>query len=143
MNLNGERDPESMMEARSIIDFDGYCNLCSWSVNFILKRDKKARFVFTSNQSEAGKRLLSQHNICTPESVLLVEEDKCYSNTSAVFRILGHLGFPWNISLVFLVIPPALRDFVYRFISARRYRWWGRRSTCRVATKEEMEKFLP
>ncbi len=131
------------MAAKSIIIFDGYCNFCSWSVNFLVKRDKKSRFVFTSNQSETGKRLLAHFNISTPESVLLVEEEHFYSSSTAVFRILGHLGLPWNLFRVFLLIPRALRDFVYRFISARRYRWWGRRNTCRVATKEELEKFLP
>ncbi|MBK9400749.1 MAG: DUF393 domain-containing protein [Bacteroidetes bacterium] len=72
-----------------------------------------------------------------------MEEEHFYSSSTAVFRILGHLGLPWNLFRVFLLIPRALRDFVYRFISARRYRWWGRRNTCRIATKEELEKFLP
>jgi len=133
---------DNMTDSKSIIVFDGYCNFCSGGVNFILKRDKNSKFLFAANQSVRGRQLVTAFARGTADSVLLIERGKCFAGSTAVLRILSQLGFPWNIAAVFLVIPVPLRDFVYNYIAARRYRWWGQRSTCRVPAKEEQAKFL-
>lgn len=132
-----------MKDARLIVVFDGYCNLCSKSVDFIMKRDKKSKFLFAANQSETGKQFLSRYNRVATDSVLFITDNKCYSESTAVLRILGHLGFPWILMQVFLILPLSFRNYVYRYFAARRYRWWGKRSSCRTANREELEKFLP
>ena len=42
---------------KPVILFDGVCNLCSGSVQFILKRDKEKKFMFASLQSNYGQAL--------------------------------------------------------------------------------------
>ena len=48
-----------------VILFDGVCNLCSGSVQFILKRDKEKKFLFASLQSSYGQTLLKQLDLPT------------------------------------------------------------------------------
>jgi predicted DCC family thiol-disulfide oxidoreductase YuxK len=127
-----------------IVLFDGVCNLCNGSVQFILKRDSQARFRFASLQSEAGRSLLVQHGL-DPEalsSVVVIEGGRVWQESSAALRIARHLPGLWKLLRVFLVIPRPLRDAVYRLIARNRYRWFGKTETCWLPTPELKGRFL-
>ena len=128
----------------AVILFDGVCNLCSGSVQLILKRDPEARFRFASLQSEAGRSLMLEHGL-DPDalsSVVLIEDGRAWQESSAALRIARHLPGAWKLLRVFTVIPRSLRDAVYRWIARNRYRWFGKTETCWLPTPELKARFL-
>jgi predicted DCC family thiol-disulfide oxidoreductase YuxK len=127
-----------------IVLFDGVCNLCNGSVQFILKRDSQVRFRFASLQSEAGRSLLVEHGL-DPDalsSVVVIEGGRVWQESSAALRIARHLPGAWKLLRVFTVIPRPLRDAVYRLIARNRYRWFGKSETCWLPTPELKGRFL-
>ena len=132
-----------MQTQHAILLFDGVCNLCNNTVDFLLKRDRKKQFRFASLQSETGKKLISKYSI-HPEtdSVILVYLGKVYIESEAALKITCLLPYPWKLIRVFKIVPRSLRDKIYRWISRNRYRWFGKRETCRLPTPEEKESFL-
>lgn len=126
--------------------FDGHCNLCNGAVDFILSHERTPELKFASLQSEAGRALLAEHGIAVPEgdpdSVVLVEGGVAWERSDAALRIARHLTFPWSVVGAFGWVPRALRDAVYKLIARNRYRWFGRKDTCRIATPAEKARFL-
>lgn len=127
-----------------IVLFDGVCNLCSGSVQFILRRDPGARFRFASLQSPAGQELLTRLGIDSPgiDSVVVIEGDRWYKESDAALRLARHLGGPWRLLTVFRLIPRPLRDRLYRLIARNRYRWFGKKEVCWLPTPELRGRFL-
>jgi predicted DCC family thiol-disulfide oxidoreductase YuxK len=128
-----------------IILFDGVCNLCQWAVRFIIERDPGAIFRFASLQSEVGQRLLAEHGLTIspdPDSIVLIAGGRAYTHTDAALRIARRLSGPWPLLWVFIGLPRALRDPVYRFIARNRYRWFGRQETCWMPTPALRARFL-
>ena len=129
---------------RSVILFDGVCNLCNNSVQFILKRDKNGRFVFGSLQGEAGQSLLRKFNLPADNfhSFVLIESDKVYTQSTAALRVLKQISGGWKLLYAFIILPKFLRDGVYRWIAKNRYKWFGKRDVCRVPAPAEKARFL-
>lgn len=126
--------------------FDGVCNLCNGAVQFIIDRDPKDVFRFASLQSERGAALLAAHGRTPPEgdpeSVVLIEDGRVYEHSSAALRVARRLRGLWSLFYVFIIVPPFLRDAVYRFIARNRYRWFGKEEMCRVPTPALRARFL-
>jgi len=130
---------------KQLILFDGVCNLCNASVQFIIKHDKKDIFRFTALQSEAGQELIKKYNIdmVKTDSIILYSESKgIFYKSTAALQIASFLGFPRNIMVVFLIIPPFIRNWVYDYIAKNRYKWYGKRETCMLPTPELQNKFI-
>jgi predicted DCC family thiol-disulfide oxidoreductase YuxK len=130
--------------SKSIVLFDGVCNLCSKSVQFILKRDRKDRFVFASLQSRKGKEILRRFHMSATrfDSFVLVEKGKIYTRSGAALRIARSLNGAWPLLYVFIIVPPFIRNAVYNLISRNRYKWFGRKEQCWVPTRELRKKFI-
>jgi len=128
----------------SVILFDGICNLCNRTVDFVIKHDPDRVFRFASLQSNVGERLLTQFEIDTNEtdSIVLVEKGRAYVKSTAALRIARGLGKLWPVFYSFIIVPLPLRDAVYQAIAGRRYRWFGKRETCRLPTPQEQARFL-
>ena len=127
----------------AIVLFDGVCNLCDWSVNFIIDRDPSAYFKFASLQSDYGKTRLAEFSIPTElESIVLIEGGKVYRNSTAALRISRKLSGLWCGLFAFIVVPPFLRNVVYGWVSKNRYRWFGKSDACRVPGSGMAERFL-
>lgn len=131
-----------MSVEQPIIFFDGVCNLCNRSVQFVLTRDKPGLFRFASLQSAFAQKFLARFPGDHGDSVLLYKDGRLYSRSNAALHIAGDLGFPWSMAKVFLLIPALLRDPVYRFIARNRYRWFGKRETCMMPEPGWAERFL-
>jgi predicted DCC family thiol-disulfide oxidoreductase YuxK len=127
-----------------VVLFDGVCNFCNSSVNFIMARDKHDRFRFAALQSDAGILLQKKFSIDPNDlsSFILIEGDKYYRKTTAALRVGRYLGFPWSLGYVFILIPPPVRNIAYNIIARYRYKWFGKREVCRVPEAEERGKFL-
>ena len=128
----------------SVLLFDGVCNLCNGAVQFIIKRDPHARIRFAALQSDAAKNLLRSINAAEsqPDSMILLENGRVHTRSTAALRIAKSLRFPWPIMYVFVIVPRPLRNWMYDFIAARRYRWFGKRETCMLPTPELQSRFL-
>ena len=126
-----------------IILFDGDCNFCDKSVQFILKRDPRGSFKFASLQSEIGKKLLDKYNVPTTiDSFVLIEDNHCYLKSSAGLRVCRNLKGAWSFLYFLLVIPKPLRDFFYDIIAKNRYKWFGTKNSCMLPSPEERKRFL-
>lgn len=127
-----------------VIIFDGVCNFCNASVNFIMDRDPQGIFRFTANQSEAGQKILSEAGEPTDEvgTVYLYDNGVIYKESSAALRIAKRLVFPWNLCYGWIIVPAFIRDFVYRIIARNRYRWFGKRESCRLPSPDEAARFI-
>jgi predicted DCC family thiol-disulfide oxidoreductase YuxK len=131
-------------EAHAVVLFDGVCNLCNASVNFIIDRDPGGYFRFASLQSDVAARLLRKAGRPDPglESIVLVEGGKVYYRSDAILRIARNLKGAWPLMRIFSVIPRTLRDRIYDWIAKNRYRWFGKRDSCRIPTPELRARFL-
>jgi predicted DCC family thiol-disulfide oxidoreductase YuxK len=127
-----------------IVLFDGVCNLCNGAVNFVIDRDPRGRFLFAALQSEAARPLISRVGL--PEGwlggLVLIEGDAFYVGSTAILRIAKQLGGGWPLLYSLIVIPRPVRDAIYGWIIRRRYRWFGKRDSCRVPTPELEAHFL-
>jgi predicted DCC family thiol-disulfide oxidoreductase YuxK len=129
--------------AESVILFDGVCNLCNASVQFVIQRDPQAHFAFAPLGSDAANELLrGRRATITSDSIILVEKDAIYDQSTAALRIARRLSGGWSLTSAFLVVPRVLRDAVYRLIARNRYRWFGRRDACMIPTPELRARFL-
>lgn len=131
-------------ETKPILIFDGVCNMCNASVNFVMKRDKEGKVMFTANQHGPGQEILKKFNkpVDDVDTFYLLENGKIYDRSSAVLRVSKYMNFPWNLGVIFLIVPKFIRDFVYKFVAKNRYKWFGKKDTCRLPTPEERARFL-
>ena len=130
---------------KQLVLFDGICNLCNASVQYIIKHDKKDKFRFTPIQSEVGQFVIKNHqiDIINTDSIILYSQKKeIYYKSSAALRIASYLCFPRNIWTIFLIVPAFIRDLVYDIIAKKRYKWFGKRETCMIPTPEIESKFI-
>ena len=129
---------------KPVVFFDGYCNLCSASVRFIINNDPKANLMFASLQSAEAQILLGDVPVegTDPATLVLLENGEKYERSSAALRIAGYLRFPWKVGRIFLIIPKWLRDPVYNFIARNRFRWFGRADSCMMPTPENNARFV-
>lgn len=132
------------LNEKGVVLFDGVCNFCNSSVNFIIRHDKNDYFRFTPLQSEIGKRISERYNLeyGNLKSVILVENGKIYTRTTAALKIARKLSGAWPLLYAFIVIPAPLRDIVYNIIAKYRYKWWGEMDACMIPTPEVRKKFL-
>lgn len=136
---------ETQGPAQPVILFDGECNLCAWSVTFIIRRDPRGRFRFAALQSPAGQQLLAACGAAAPpqaDSVLLVEGQRCYTGSEAALRIARGLAGGWPLLSAGLLVPRPPRDWLYAIVARNRFRWFGRRDTCMLPTPAQRERFL-
>lgn len=127
-----------------IIYFDGVCNLCNWSVRFVLKHDKRGVFSFASLQSDYAKsnlKMLNGRNI-SYDSVVYQKDENVYSQSDAALQIIKQLGGAWKLLYVFKIIPKPIRDSLYNFIARNRYKWFGRKQSCMIPRESDQSRFL-
>lgn len=143
--------PDAAMRegAGATIVFDGVCVLCNGWVRFLLRHDRRQRYRFAAMQGDAGRRLLVDHGLDPddPVSFLLVEYDRgpeprVATDTVAIRRVLAGLGGVWRLALLSAVLPPFLRDPLYRWLARHRYRWFGRHDACAVPDPAQAHRFL-
>ncbi|MFN4763977.1 thiol-disulfide oxidoreductase DCC family protein [Gillisia sp. Q332] len=130
---------------KKIILFDGVCNLCNNSVNFIIEHDKKDIFRFASLQSEIGRKLTSERGIDSEEldSIVLIEPGVVYfKKSTAALEISKELSGGYSMLKYFSFLPEGLRDGVYDLIANNRYKWFGKKDSCMIPTPELKAKFL-
>ena len=132
------------MKTRKIILFDGICNLCNQSVQFVIEHDSKNQFRFASLQSDFGQDFLKKNKLEATQfdSIVFIEDDQFYTKSSAALKIAKYLDGITSWLTIFMIVPKPLRDVVYSFIAKNRYRWFGKNESCWLPTKELKAKFI-
>jgi predicted DCC family thiol-disulfide oxidoreductase YuxK len=132
------------MENKKVVIFDGVCNFCNSSVNFIMDQDRKDTFRFAANQSGSGQQILKDfgESVSEVDTVMLVENGKLYKKSTAAIRIARGMGLPWSLAYGFVIVPAFIRDLIYDLIAKNRYRLFGKREACRLPTPAERARFL-
>ena len=124
--------------------FDGVCNLCNGTVQFVIKRDRAAIFRFASLQSDYAQHLLRQVNLPANQlySVIVFEDGVAYQKSDAALRIARHLSGFWRWLYIFRFVPKFIRDGLYNFIATNRYRFFGKQDHCMIPTPELKARFV-
>ncbi|WP_282122306.1 thiol-disulfide oxidoreductase DCC family protein [Algibacter mikhailovii] len=139
MNIN-------IKKGKKLILFDGVCNLCNNSVQYVIKHDNSDLFMFAALQSNTGKQIIETFKIDTSkmDSILLFNPKKnnITYKSSAALKVAFHLGFPTSLLSAFLIVPAFIRNWVYDFIAKNRYKWYGKKEACMIPTPELKSKFL-
>ncbi|GAA4278770.1 thiol-disulfide oxidoreductase DCC family protein [Aquimarina mytili] len=132
-------------EGKKIILFDGVCNLCNDSINFVIKRDKNDVFRYASLQSEIGKKLITERNINISkiDSILLIDPSVAYYyKSTAALHIAKQLSGIYPLFSVFFIFPRFFRDWIYDIIAKNRYKWFGKKEACMIPTPELKALFI-
>ncbi len=148
---------------KQIILFDGVCNLCNATVNFIIDHDSQKKFYFASLQSEFAqtliqnsigksrlytlKGLLLLNEECRKElnslnSIIYFEDNIFYQKSDAALRIAQNLDGVYKFISIGKFLPAYLRDPIYEYIASNRYHWFGKSKSCRMPTPERKDRFL-
>lgn len=127
-----------------VILFDGVCNLCNGSVNWVIDHDKKKLFKFAALQSDFGKQTISKAGLTQNylNTIVLVDGSAIYTKADAVLEILKQIGGIYSLAVTFYVVPAFLRNYLYDIVAANRYKWFGKNESCRVPTAELKARFL-
>lgn len=131
-------------ECQPVLLFDGVCNLCNSSVQFILKHEKNQNLKFAAIQSEAGKKLLTHFRLDPNQtnSVILITDNQVYTASDAVLKLMYYLKFPYSSGKILMVVPKVIRDFFYKKVAYNRYNWFGKRESCMIPTPQLRKRFL-
>ena len=127
-----------------ILLFDGVCNLCNASVQWVLKHDKKALFRFAALQSATGQSLLQRSGL-SPENfdtVVLLDGDQVFTRSDAALEIARRIGGVWSLLAAFRILPRPIRNAVYDWVARHRYRWFGKTESCMIPRPEWTNRFV-
>jgi predicted DCC family thiol-disulfide oxidoreductase YuxK len=133
-----------ILKNKTILLFDGYCNLCHSSVQFVLKHEKKQELYFASLQSPIGVEILTYYKINSTkiDSLVLIEKNKAYTKSSAALKLSKHLKGLYSLGFIFMIIPTFIRNWVYDFIAKNRYKWYGKKNSCLIPDEKLAKRFL-
>ncbi len=132
------------MEPKPIILFDGVCNLCNNSVQFVIKHDPSDKFMFAALQSARGQQLLQQYNLPTAgfDSFVLIQNEKVFLKSTAALQVAKQLSGPIKLLYGFIIVPAFIRNAVYAFVAKNRYKWFGKKDSCMIPSPSLQSKFL-
>lgn len=127
-----------------ILLFDGECNLCNSTVQFVIERDNKATIKFASLQSMAGKKIMEENKIPSHyiDSIIYFENNQIYYKSTAALKLFRNLDGLWKLTYVFMIVPNYIRNVVYDFIAKNRRKWFGKAENCWVMTEDLKDRFL-
>lgn len=130
-------------KVRNIVFFDGICHLCNGFVDAVILRDKAHYYCFAPLQGSTAAELLSAEDLKDLDTVIYYEAGKIYYRSTAILKILIGLGGVYRLAAIGWLVPPLLRDLLYKFIAKKRYSWFGQRDFCRLPTSSEKNYLLP
>jgi predicted DCC family thiol-disulfide oxidoreductase YuxK len=136
---------DNLPEDKKIIIFDGVCNLCNSSINYVIDNDNDDHFRFVTLQSDLGLVIQDKLNIdkkSLDSIILYIPNDGYYVRSTAALKIMNDFSGIWKLTQIFYVIPLFIRDYIYNTVAKNRYNWFGKKENCRIPTPELKTKFL-
>lgn len=127
-----------------IVIFDGVCNLCSTTAQFIVRRDAQGRFRFAAAQSAKGRALLIESGVDPDrlETFVLRKDGHIFVRSDAALEIAKELDGLWPVLVVLRMVPRALRDWMYDVVARNRYRWFGKKQECMIPGADIQSRFI-
>lgn len=128
-----------------VIIFDGECNLCNGIVQFILKHNKQKNLLFAPLQGTYACTLLATHNIhptTNYNTIYYYYNHTLYQKSTAALHIAQQLNMPYKMLYIFIIVPAAIRNYVYNYVAKNRYKWYGKQTSCYMPTPELTKRFL-
>lgn len=128
----------------AIVLFDGVCNFCNSSVNFVIQHDRKGYFNFAPLHSTVGWELLNKYKVETSkaDSVVVIDDGRVSLRSDGALHVAGKLDKPWSWLGFLIIVPRPIRDFIYRLLAKYRYRLFGKKDVCMIPTPELKQRFL-
>lgn len=135
---------EDIIQSHDFILFDAVCVICNGWAKFLIKYDKKIQFKLVSAQSELGTALLKHYQMSTEHytTMVVIKERKLYTESTALLKVMQHLGFPFSLMNAGYFIPRFIRDFLYRLVALNRYKLFGKTDSCLIPSHENKCHFL-
>lgn len=130
------------MESKTVVFFDGFCNLCSGVVQFLLKQDKKEQLLFASLQSDYAKQIIPDNIQIEKDSIVVLDQNNFFVESEAAFKIVDRLDDWTKIVLIFKIFPRSINDRLYRFIAKNRYLIFGQKKECLIPHAKVKNRFL-
>jgi predicted DCC family thiol-disulfide oxidoreductase YuxK len=133
------------VDDRPVLLFDGVCNLCNSTVQFVIKHDAGKQFLFAALQSSYAKQKLEDLGArlgTVPDSIVLYYKGRFYVKSDAALLVARLLGGWLRLLTIAFVVPRFLRNIVYDWVARHRYRWFGKMEHCMVPTPDLQERFL-
>ena len=129
---------------KTVILFDGVCNFCNASVNWLIDRDPTDRFRFAAQQSEVGTKLMAEHGVTglLLNTMVVIDNGQILTRSAGAMRVCRRMPMPWKLLSVFWIVPWFIRDLGYKLFAKYRYKLFGQTEACRMPTPEIRAKFL-
>jgi len=139
-----EHNKSDQNNSNPIVLFDGLCNLCTTSVQFLIACNKKENLHFASLQSNFAIKLLAKLKVPAPDlnTIIFIENEQVYTKSTAAFELTKHLSYPWRSIYYFRFIPRSITDWIYNLISKNRYNWFGKKNHCLLPKPEWKHRFF-
>lgn len=127
-----------------VVFYDGVCNFCNSSVNFIIRHERNDELKFAALQSDIAQEFLTQRELKSMDfdSIIYTDGDTLYLKSSAAFEIAGFLNAPWYYIRIFKFLPKFITDFFYDLIAKNRYKIFGRSDACIIPSQEIRNRFI-
>ena len=137
-------DVNEILKSQPILLFDGECGFCNRTVQFFLRNEKKSKKMhFAPLESEEGKALRKFFEIDEKtDSLILIKGHSAYIKSCAALRLAPFMKGLWPVLIVFVIIPPFLRNIVYNMIARHRMKLFGRVQSCELLQNEDRKRFL-
>lgn len=133
----------SILDNKAIIIYDGVCGVCNKTIQFILNNKPNENIRFVAFQSPIAQNLLEKKKVALDlSSIILIENEKIYSKSTAVLKIMHLLQTPYRFLYYFIIIPKFIRNTIYSKIAKYRYLILGKTEQCRILTSQEKQWFL-
>lgn len=135
---------EDIIQSHDIILFDTVCVICNGWAKFLIKYDKKIQFKLVSAQSELGTALLKHYQMSTEHytTMVVIKDGKLYTESTALPKVMQHLGFPFSLMNAGYFIPRFIRDFLYRLVALNHYKLFSKTDSCLIPSHENKRHFL-
>jgi predicted DCC family thiol-disulfide oxidoreductase YuxK len=131
-----------MEAANNIVFFDGVCNFCNNTVNWLMARNTRRNLLFSSLQGSNAQRVLPQELLVDLSSIVYYRRGRIFTKSTAVLFICNDMAWYGGLALPFFLVPRFVRDGVYNWVARNRYKWFGKSDTCRVPSAAERTRFL-
>ena len=125
----------------NIVFFDGVCNLCNSTVDFLIRNDRKKKLRYAPLQGSTAQQIIPS-SLADLSSIVYYRQGKVFTESAAVLRIVYDMGSVFKLAVIFRIVPTAIANMVYAFVAKRRYKWFGKKATCRMPSLEERALFL-
>lgn len=131
------------LKDKYIVFYDGECGFCNHWVQWILEKDTKDKFLFSSLQSEFGQKFLNDRNLPNEifDTLYLWKPQNFYlTKYQAILKIATELGGVYALASVGKIIPDFLGNRFYNLVSQNRNTL--AKNQCFLPNLEQRKKFI-